>query len=70
MTQIYNQYVNFIKMCDNYRYREAEELLKDIIVDVLGQNATQLLRIASHRIDTNQNQYQYNDNICHLICLL
>lgn len=43
MTRIYNQYVNFIKMCDNHRYHEAEYLLKDIIVDVLGQNATKLI---------------------------
>lgn len=42
MAQIYEQYISFVKMCDEYKYREAEELLKDIIIDVLGQNATKL----------------------------
>lgn len=57
MAQIYEQYVNFVKMCDDHRYREAEELLKDIIIDVLGQIAT---KVNIHRTKmTRNNGFDY-----------
>lgn len=57
MTRIYEQYVNFIKLCDYHRYPEAEELLSDIIVNVLEQNAIKLnIRRSNMTID---NAFDY-----------